>query len=157
MGFYDGQGLTTRASAWELADTLALPVLLVVQPKGQASPLPPSCGAYAVPHAQPYRGHSAQRLLRSFVQNAAPDAGSETGLPVVGYLPHLPECAIESRHLGLKTAGEIVDLQQKLGQAGRCPCAGLGTAGGVDRPPCPGCAAACHTVRTRRPHCRGAG
>ena len=30
MGFYDGQGLTTRASAWELADTLALPVLLVV-------------------------------------------------------------------------------------------------------------------------------
>ena len=34
MGFYDGQGLTTRASAWELADTLDLPVLLVVQPKG---------------------------------------------------------------------------------------------------------------------------
>ena len=33
MGFYDGQGLTTRASAWELADTLALPVLLVVRPK----------------------------------------------------------------------------------------------------------------------------
>ena len=29
MGYYDGQGLTTRASAWELADTLALPVLLV--------------------------------------------------------------------------------------------------------------------------------
>ena len=27
MGFYDGQGLTTRASAWELADTLGLPVL----------------------------------------------------------------------------------------------------------------------------------
>ena len=26
MGFYDGQGLTTRASAWELADTLGLPV-----------------------------------------------------------------------------------------------------------------------------------
>ena len=34
MGFYDGQGLTTRASAWELADTLGLPVLLVVQPGG---------------------------------------------------------------------------------------------------------------------------
>ena len=32
MGFYDGQGLTTRASAWELADALDLPVLLVVQP-----------------------------------------------------------------------------------------------------------------------------
>ena len=41
---------------------------------------------------------------------------AETGLPVVGYLPHLPGCAIESRHLGLKTAGEIMDLQQKLEQ-----------------------------------------
>ena len=37
MGFYDGQGLTTRASAWELADTLGLPVLLVVQPKGASA------------------------------------------------------------------------------------------------------------------------
>lgn len=34
MGFYDGQGMTTTASAWELADTLDLPALLVVQPKG---------------------------------------------------------------------------------------------------------------------------
>ncbi len=32
--FTTGWALTTRASAWELADTLGLPVLLVVQPKG---------------------------------------------------------------------------------------------------------------------------
>lgn len=38
----------------------------------------------------------------------------ETGLPVLGYLPHLPDAALESRHLGLKTAGEIADLQQKI-------------------------------------------
>ena len=43
MGFYDGQGLTTRASAWELADTLALPVLLVVQPKGVSITLALRC------------------------------------------------------------------------------------------------------------------
>ena len=58
MGFYDGQGLTTRASAWDLADTL--------------------------------------------------------GLPVLGYLPHLPQAAVESRHLGLKTADEIADLEEKI-------------------------------------------
>lgn len=34
MGFYDGLNCTTAASAWALADTLGLPVLLVVQPKG---------------------------------------------------------------------------------------------------------------------------
>jgi Cobyrinic acid a,c-diamide synthase len=38
----------------------------------------------------------------------------ETGLPVVGFLPPMPDAAIESRHLGLKTAGEIADLQQKI-------------------------------------------
>jgi len=38
----------------------------------------------------------------------------ETGLPVLGYLPHLPQAAVESRHLGLKTADEIADLQEKI-------------------------------------------
>ena len=43
MGFYDGQGLTTRASAWELADTLALPVLLGAGGVGVHIQLPPGC------------------------------------------------------------------------------------------------------------------
>ena len=35
MGFYDGlSGTSTTASAWQVADTLNLPVLLVVRPKG---------------------------------------------------------------------------------------------------------------------------
>ena len=38
----------------------------------------------------------------------------ETGLPVLGYLPNLPQAAVESRHLGLKTADEIADLQEKI-------------------------------------------
>ncbi len=33
---------------------------------------------------------------------------------MVGFLPPMPDAAIESRHLGLKTAGEIADLQQKI-------------------------------------------
>ena len=37
MGFYDGLGgVSDRASAWHLADTLGLPVLLVAEPKGQS-------------------------------------------------------------------------------------------------------------------------
>ena len=117
-GLYDGQGLTTRASAWELADTLALPVLLVVQPKG----------ASITPLAAELRGllqfrtpsHIVGILLNdcseSLYKTLRPMLEAETGLTVVGYLPHLPGCAIESRHLGLKTAGEVADLQQKLGK-----------------------------------------
>ncbi|MEG1748054.1 MAG: cobyrinic acid a,c-diamide synthase, partial [Oscillospiraceae bacterium] len=38
----------------------------------------------------------------------------ETGLTVYGFLPELPECALESRHLGLITAGEVKNLKEKL-------------------------------------------
>ena len=117
MGFYDGQGLTTRASAWELADTLTLPVLLVVQPKGASITL-----AAALRGLLQFRtpSHIVGILLNdcseALYKTLRPMLEAETGLPAVGYLPHLPGCAIESRHLGLKTAGEISDLQQKLGQ-----------------------------------------
>ena len=38
----------------------------------------------------------------------------ETGIPVLGCLPHLPEAEFGSRHLGLYTAAEIQDLTQRL-------------------------------------------
>ena len=80
---------------------------------------------------------------------------TETGLPVVGYLPHLPGCVIESRHLGLKTAGEIVDLQQKLLQlADALVLDWAQLAVLTDRP---GCTAACRAVHALRSHCRSAG
>ena len=115
MGFYDGQGLTTRASAWELADTLALPVLLVVQPKGVSITLAAELqGLLQFRTPSHIVGILLNDCSESLYKTLRPMLEAETGLPVVGYLPHLPGCAIESRHLGLKTAGEIVDLQQKL-------------------------------------------
>ena len=115
MGFYDGQGLTTRASAWELADTLALPVLLVVQPKGVSITLAAELqGLLQFRTPSHIVGILLNDCSESLYKTLRPMLETETGLPVVGYLPHLPGCVIESRHLGLKTAGEIVDLQQKL-------------------------------------------
>lgn len=118
MGYYDGLGgVTDTASAWQLADTLELPALLVVRPKGASLTLAAELRgllAFRTPH------HIAGILLNDCSESLftllAPMLEKETGLPVVGYLPHLPGCTIESRHLGLKTAGEIVDLQQKLSQ-----------------------------------------
>ena len=117
MGFYDGQGLTTRASAWELADTLALPVLLVVQPKGASITLAAELrGLLQFRTPSHIVGILLNDCSEALYKTLRPMLEAETGLPVVGYLPHLPGCVIESRHLGLKTAGEISDLQQKLGQ-----------------------------------------
>lgn len=117
MGFYDGQGLTTRASAWELADTLTLPVLLVVQPKGASITLAAELqGLLQFRMPSHIVGILLNDCSESLYKTLRPMLEAETGLPVVGYLPHLPGCTIESRHLGLKTAGEVADLQQKLGK-----------------------------------------
>ena len=116
MGFYDGLGgVSDTASAWHLADTLGLPVLLVVQPRGASLTL-----AAQINGLKQFRtpSHLAGILLNDCAPHLyallAPMLERETGLTVLGYLPHLPDAALESRHLGLKTAGEIADLQQKI-------------------------------------------
>ena len=115
MGFYDGQGLTTRASAWELADTLNLPVLLVVQPKGTSVTLAAQiCGLQAFRTPSHIVGILLNDCSEKLYTMLRPMLETETGLPVLGYLPHLPEVVIESRHLGLKTANEITNLREKL-------------------------------------------
>ena len=116
MGFYDGLGgVSDRASAWHLADTLGLPVLLVVEPKGQSLTL-----AAELKGLENFRtpSHIAGILLNNCTARMhallAPMLEKETGLPVLGFLPKLPEAVIGSRHLGLYTAAEVENLQQKL-------------------------------------------
>ena len=116
MGFYDGLGgVSDRASAWHLADTLDLPVLLVVEPKGQSLTLAAELNGlknFCTP------SHIAGILLNNCTARMhallAPMLEKETGLPVLGFLPKLPEAVIGSRHLGLYTAAEVENLQQKL-------------------------------------------
>lgn len=116
MGFYDGLGgVSDRASAWHLADTLDLPVLLVVEPKGQSLTLAAELKGL-VNFRTP--SHIAGILLNNCTARMhallAPMLEEETGLPVLGFLPKLPEAVIGSRHLGLYTAAEVENLQQKL-------------------------------------------
>lgn len=116
MGFYDGLGGTSdTASAWHLADTLGLPVLLAVRPKGASLTL-----AAQLKGLLSFRSpsHIAGILLNDctprLYQLLAPMLEQQTGLPVLGYLPPLPQAALPSRHLGLYTASEVTDLRQKL-------------------------------------------
>ena len=116
MGFYDGLGgVTDTASAWHLADTLGLPVLLVVPAKGASLTLAAQINGLKT-FRTPSRivGVLLNDCTSALYKMLKPMLERETGLPVLGYLPRLPETSIESRHLGLKTAGEIADLQQKI-------------------------------------------
>ncbi len=91
MGFYDGLGgVSDRASAWHLADTLDLPVLLVVEPKGQSLTLAAELKGL-VNFRTP--SHIAGILLNNCTARMhallAPMLEKETGLPVLGFLPKL--------------------------------------------------------------------
>ncbi|MDD4850486.1 MAG: cobyrinate a,c-diamide synthase, partial [Gemmiger sp.] len=120
MGYYDGVGgSTTTASAWAVADALAIPTLLVVRPKGASLTL-----AASIKGLQAFRPGSrlAGLLLNDCTamqyRSLAPLLEAETGLPVLGYLPHTDAADFASRHLGLYTAGEIENLAAKLEQLG---------------------------------------
>ncbi len=115
MGYYDGLAGTERASAYEIARLSACPVLLTLRPKGSALSL-----AAQVHGMQSFRPESgiAGLLLADCTGDMAdflrPVLERETGLPVLGYLPPMPEAVFDSRHLGLLTAGEIADFQARM-------------------------------------------
>ena len=116
MGFYDGLGgVSDRASAWQLADTLGLPVLLVLPARGASLTL-----AAQLRGLQDFRpdSHIAGVILNecspALCRSLAPMLERETGLPVLGCLPQIAEARIESRHLGLLTAQEVADLDGRL-------------------------------------------
>ena len=119
MGFYDGLGGTTGlASAWHVSDTLGLPVLLALRPKGASLTLAAQVGGL-----QSFRreSHIAGLFLNDcstmLAKSLVPMLERETGLPVLGWLPHMEEAVLESRHLGLYTAGEIENLSARIDRA----------------------------------------
>ena len=115
MGYYDGVNGSDGASAWAVADALACPAVLVVRPQGNALTL-----AAQIKGLQAFRPEShlagvlfngCKESLASFLKHVIE---RETGLPVLGFLPPMEEAALESRHLGLLTAGEIEDLSARF-------------------------------------------
>ena len=114
MGYYDGLGGTTRASAWHLADTLGLPTVLVVRPGGAELTL-----AAALKGVAAFRSPSrvAGILLAECSDSRAGRLGplleKETGLPVLGWLPPMEQARFPSRHLGLLMAEEVAGLSRR--------------------------------------------
>ncbi|MFC2662107.1 MAG: cobyrinate a,c-diamide synthase [Eubacterium sp.] len=119
MGMYDGlSGKTDTGSCWHLADTVNVPVLLVLSPHGSSLTL-----AAEVKGLQNFRPDS--HIAGIFLNRCRPSYAAlmksileeETGLPVIGFLPEIPDLRVKSRHLGLYQADEIEDLQKNIGIA----------------------------------------
>ena len=120
MGYYDGIGTDTSCSTYELAKLLDCPVVLVLNCKGMATSV---CAII-----EGFKNFREKSNIKGVVLNDISEKlygyykniiERNTDVKVYGYLPHLEECKLESRHLGLVTAREIGNLEsivEKLGE-----------------------------------------
>ena len=120
MGYYDGIGGTEQASAYTVSDWLELPTLLVVNPQGMGCSIAAVCrGFQTFRTPNPICGILLNGVRRGMAAYYREILERETGLPVLGCLPQLSEVQLESRHLGLMTAGEVSRLDEKVRLLGK--------------------------------------
>lgn len=116
MGFYDGVGgSTTQASTYHVAAALRAPVVLVAEPQGASLSL--AAMLKGIVEFRPHSGCAAILLnncTEMHYKALKPLLERELHLPVLGYVPPMPECALKSRHLGLVTAAEVEGLRDKM-------------------------------------------
>ena len=116
MGYYDGVGgNTSKASAYDLADTTDTPVVLIVNSKGMSV----SLAAYIKGFLEfQENSHIKGVVFNQMSPMLYPrmKALVEETLPVrvLGYVPKVEDCTIESRHLGLVLPEEIKGLKERL-------------------------------------------
>ena len=120
MGYYDGLGISSdRASSYEIARITGTPVILVLNAKGSALSLLAVLQGFLT-----FREN--HRICAVILNNCTASTYSVLSKTIteyfegkvlpLGYLPVLPDCSLESRHLGLVTAAEMADLDEKLGK-----------------------------------------
>ena len=126
MGFYDGMALdSVKGSSYDVAKTLGLPVILVINARGAAMTLAATVKGIAEfrPDSN-IRGILLNRVsamlyprLKAMLETELERIGHGE-IKVVGYMPEDEVFHLESRHLGLVTPQEMENLQEKVRQAG---------------------------------------
>lgn len=118
MGFYDGIGENGEASAHEVSMVTGTPVLLVVNVRGKAQSVCAEISGYLNFKKNHIVGIILNQVSEGMVSFYQEMIERSLEIPVVGFLPKLPEMEIGSRHLGLITADEIEDIRGKMKRLG---------------------------------------
>lgn len=115
MGFYDGLGMnSTNYSSNDLSNKTDTPVILVVNCKGMALSVAALIKGYLEFAENNIKGVILNGISLGMYPYYKELIENNNGIRVLGFMPNLPEASIESRHLGLVTAGEIEDLKDKI-------------------------------------------
>ncbi len=120
MGYYDGMGLTTtHASTYHVASVTHSPVVLVVNAKGVSLSVLATIQGFLTLYPDPNIRGVILNQCSAMTYPALADAITDHfagKIQPLGFLPPMPACTLESRHLGLVTADEVEDLREKLHQ-----------------------------------------
>lgn len=116
MGYYDGLSMTSdTASSYDVARTLKMPVILVLNAKGMAlSVIAVLKGMIEYRDNSNIQGVILNNVSKMVFDSIAPVIESELGIKALGYLPHDEDITIDSRHLGLVTPENIADIKNRL-------------------------------------------
>lgn len=116
MGFYDGvAGTTTRASAYDLAKVTDTPVILIVNSRGMSVSLAAYVKGFLEYKKDSHiKGVIFNQMSPMLYPRMKKLLEEELGVVVLGYVPKVEDCVIESRHLGLVLPDEIPELKDRL-------------------------------------------
>lgn len=119
MGYYDGIGTGTSGSSYELAKLLNCPAVMVINISGMSLS---SCalieGFKNFRINSNIKGVILNNVTKNMYEYYKKIIESNTDVKVYGYMPHLKDCTLKSRHLGLITPEETAGLEEiteKLG------------------------------------------
>ena len=115
MGYYDGiGGVSTKASAYDVADATNTPVVLLVNAKGMSLSVFAQIKGFMEFQEN---SHIAGVIFNQMSPGIYPEmkkAAEQFHVNVLGYVPTIEDCVLESRHLGLVMPGELPKLQENL-------------------------------------------
>lgn len=126
MGYYDGMSLPSeKASSYDVAKTLDVPVILTVPCRGMAlTVMPLILGMIEFRKDSHIKGILLNRVsamlyprLKKMIEDELGKRGYQ--IPVIGYVPEDEVFGLKSRHLGLITPQEIEGIQKQLTKAGK--------------------------------------
>ena len=114
MGLYDGMGGSEeRGSTYDLARTLEMPIVLIIDAKGLSrSILPIVRGFLDYDTSDLIKGVILNRVGETQFENLRELVEKELKISVFGYFPETKGLEIRSRHLGLITPGEVTDFNE---------------------------------------------
>ena len=115
MGLFDGIGSSSKGSTAELAKVLSLPIVLIVDARGQAASL--------AALIKGFKEHDKELKIAGVVLNNIQSPRHEKillevlnriNIKSLGCIPHCNDLYLPARHLGLAPAHEILDLEIKI-------------------------------------------